>query len=185
MAPGFDQVPELDPWITYLDTDGRRYLNRPIDAYSFHQYGPLNTVKNMITQRDGYRRCTRAGECVEDFWLTEFGFSTSKPCWWPGWAEPPADPGAAIVEVMRHCLNDTPHCRKAFLWALAYDDPADSCPRVGDFGLLDPLSWLPRPKYNNVVGYVPSVVCGGMPDGTFCGDGDAGIFATCEAGVCR
>ena len=147
VAPGISQQPSaanLDPWLTYYsDAQQKRFLTRPIDIYSFHRYGAVATVKNAIDVAQAYFRCTVDGECLDDFWLTEFGYSSAQGCGSCGWGEP-ADPGVAATQVLDHC---TGYCKKAFYWDLAGDDlPCTNGNPTCDYALVAPDGSL-RPKF--------------------------------------
>lgn len=147
---------EWDKWITY-PKNNHRYLVRPINAITLHRYGHWADVMNSLITASNYHRCTEDGSwCVDDFWLTEFGFVEQGGMIWfiPGFTQN-LDPGEDTILVMEYCRDQFPDCRKALYWSIDWDDP----PRGGvnfntTFALLEPQTLAPRAKFDQVKSFL-------------------------------
>lgn len=175
LAPGFDAIKATDPhaivvgpaannvpdatelpafwdnFYTYVDGNGVHRLVRPIDAFSVHGYGNVNSIENKIDAAAGYKRCTAGNTyCMTKFWLAEFGFN-DPGCWtWYGCQN--TDPAADTAKIFDHCAvkND---CVHALYWSADFDDYSGTT-QLDSLGLIDPRTGVPRAKYAGIAAYI-------------------------------
>jgi hypothetical protein len=146
-------------------------LAAPIDAYGVHTYGTADDIAGWLATTSGYARCTDAAHCsttattnslctdgahcLTEFWLDEFGFTTTCGCL-------DGDPGQWAASIFDRCAA-TAHCRKAFYWDLTGEYPPCSGEACG-LPLLN-ADGRPRPRVCALQGYLrakralPSVLC--------------------------
>jgi hypothetical protein len=161
VAPGISGVgggvvSKLDDFLTHTE-NGQKVLDVPIDVYSFHRYGSVATVKNMLDNADPYFRCTADGtKCTSQYWLTEFGYddSNSELCHVCSWGHLSGQgPGDAAIDIYRHCWDNTNWCFKAFYWDLINENapPVQGC--NCDTALLNP-DGTARTRFNTLSNWI-------------------------------
>jgi hypothetical protein len=121
---------QFDAWYTHPN-GGNRVLDRPFNAINLHVYGAASDQVAAMNTAHNYRRCTAESYCVEDYWLTEYGFRQDQS----------AD---GAVTVTQHCESQS-DCKRVMYFAARWDTPSDD---VGNVSLLDPNTLQPRASYD-------------------------------------
>lgn len=160
VAPAVTSDALLSNLNDYLMSGGSLVV--PLDVVSFHMYRDKNTDLSRMQQVSTWLdsgKCTANGaECVDRFWVTEFGFHSA-----PGHQPPPCvnsgveDPGCALNTILDACVNGF-RCEKAFVfsmddwWSYPDDPPCDQA--------LINRNNVPRGRYCTVKAHLTS---GGAP----------------------
>jgi len=121
---------QFDSWYTY-PSDGSRVLERPFNAINLHTYGSVSEQTDAMNVAHNYHRCDTAGRCVDDYWVTEYGFREDQPT-------------DGAVSVTQHCEGQS-DCKRVMYFAARWDGGG-----VGSVSLLDPSSLQPRTKYSRL-----------------------------------